>query len=280
MTLATDLSVIFFGFMAAVSWGSGDFSGGVAARRTSVASVLAISHPVGLGLLLILARINGETTIAPNDWIWGLTAGVAGGIALALLYRGLAIGRAGVVAPVTSVIATTLPVIAGITTQGFPGELALIGFALALASVLMVSASDKLDTSGLPYAFGAGLGFGIFFIMIAQVESEALFLPLAVARLASSLLMIGIALSTRRLMRPQTPFAWGAILVAGTLDVFGNMFFSLAERSGRLDVAGVLSSLYPAVTITWAFFLRHERIGRWQLAGIVLGLVAVALIAL
>jgi len=280
LALAPDLSVIFFGLMAAASWGSGDFSGGVASRRMSVSSVLAISHPVGLGLLLILARINGEFTIAPNDWVWGMTAGLTGGIALAMLYRGLAIGRAGVVAPITSIIATSLPVIVGISTQGMPGELSLFGFALALISVLLVSASGRFETSGLAFALGAGFGFGVFFIMIANVESEALFLPLAVARLASSLLMIGFALSTRRLARPGTPLLWGTIILAGTLDIVGNTFFSLAERTGRLDVAGVLSSLYPAVTITWAFFFRHERIGRWQLVGIVLGLVAVALIAL
>lgn len=280
MAFAPELSVVFFSLLAAASWGSGDFSGGVASRRMSVASVLAISHPVGLVLLLILARMNGEVGIAPNDWVWGLVAGAAGGIALAMLYRALATGRAGVVAPVTSIIATSLPVIVGITTAGLPGDLTLIGFALAFVSVLLVSASGAFATSGLSLALGAGLGFGIFFIMIARLESEAVFLPLAVARLASSVLMITVALGTRRLARPSSPMVLGAILLAGTLDVTGNTFFSLAERSGRLDIAGVLSSLYPAVTITWAFLLRGERIGRWQLIGIVLGLIAVALIAL
>ncbi|MCA9908278.1 MAG: DMT family transporter [Anaerolineae bacterium] len=279
MAFAPELSVVIFSLLAAASWGSGDFSGGVASRRMSVASVLAISHPVGLVLLLILARINGEVSIQPNDWIWGLSAGAAGGIALAMLYRALATGRAGVVAPVTSIIATSLPVIVGITTDGLPGDLTLIGFALAFVSVLLVSASGAFATSGLSLALGAGLGFGIFFIMIARIESEAVFLPLAVARLASSVLMITVALGTRRLVRPSSPTLLGAILLAGTLDVTGNTFFSLAERSGRLDIAGVLSSLYPAVTITWAFLLRGERIGRWQLIGIVLGLIAVALIA-
>ncbi|MCL4250248.1 MAG: DMT family transporter [Anaerolineae bacterium] len=280
MAFAPELSVVFFSLLAAASWGSGDFSGSVASRRMSVASVLAISHPVGLVLLLILARINGEVGIEPNDWIWGLVAGAAGGIALAMLYRALATGRAGVVAPVTSIIATSLPVIVGITTAGLPGDVTLIGFGLAFVSVLLVSASGAFATSGLALALGAGLGFGVFFIMIARLESDAVFLPLAVARLASSTLMLTIALGTRRIARPSSLAMWGAILLAGTLDVVGNMFFSLAERSGRLDIAGVVSSLYPAVTITWAFLLRGERIGRWQLIGIVLGLVAVALIAL
>ena len=280
MAFAPELSVVFFSLLAAASWGSGDFSGSVASRRMSVASVLAISHPVGLVLLLILARINGEVGIAPNDWVWGLAAGAAGGIALAMLYRALATGRAGVVAPVTSIIATSLPVIVGITTAGLPGDVTLIGFGLAFVSVLLVSASGAFATSGLALALGAGLGFGVFFIMIARLESDAVFLPLAVARLASSTLMLTIALGTRRIARPSSLAMWGAILLAGTLDVVGNMFFSLAERSGRLDIAGVVSSLYPAVTITWAFLLRGERIGRWQLIGIDLGVVAVALLAL
>jgi drug/metabolite transporter (DMT)-like permease len=163
-----------------------------------------------------------------------------------------------------------------------PGELTLIGFALALVSLALVSASGGpiRDLKGLPQAIGAGLGFGVFFILIANVESEAVFLPLAIARFASSTLMITIALTTRRLRLPDKPIVWLAILLAGTCDIVGNTFFSLAERGGRLDIAGVLSSLYPAVTILWAFVISRERIGRLQVVGIVAGLIAIMLIAL
>ncbi len=282
MAFAADLSVIFFGLLAAFSWGSGDFSGGSAARRLSVASVMAISHPIGLVLLLGLARINGETTIAPNDWFWGGLAGVFGAIGLSLLYQGLAIGRAGVVAPVTSIIATAIPVVVGILWAGWPGQLTMIGFALALISLVLVSTSGGPvgDLKGLPHAVGAGLSFGVFFILIANIESEAVFLPLAIARLVSSSVMLTFALLTRRLRLPGTPLLWLAILLAGTGDVLGNTFFSLAERGGRLDIAGVLSSLYPAVTIMWAFLISRERIGRLQFVGIAAGVVAIMLIAL
>jgi uncharacterized membrane protein len=132
LIIGAEISTILFGVMAAVTWGTGDFSGSQATKRMHVASVQAISHPVGLVLLVILAFINGERGIAPADWFWAVAAGIAGGIGMALLYQALAVGRAGVVAPITSILATALPVIGGITTNGLPAPLILLGFGLAL----------------------------------------------------------------------------------------------------------------------------------------------------
>jgi drug/metabolite transporter (DMT)-like permease len=281
LIIGAEISTILFGVMAAVTWGTGDFSGSQATKRMHVASVQAISHPVGLVLLVILAFINGERGIAPADWFWAVAAGIAGGIGMALLYQALAVGRAGVVAPITSILATALPVIGGITTNGLPAPLILLGFGLALLSVLLVTTGGGVfgELRGVRIAVASGIMLGIFFMLLARTESEAVFLPLALARVASSIFMIGLALGTRSLVLPTNNRLLAAILIAGVCDVLGNMFFVLSERGGRLDIAAVLSSLYPAVTVLWASLIAREKVSTWQFVGIVIGLVAVALIS-
>ena len=80
-------------------------------------------------------------------------------------------------------------------------------------------------------------------------------------------------------MRKRLWIGIGLALVAGAFDTSGNFFFVAATRIGRLDVASVLSSLYPASTILLAIWLLHERTNRRQALGMTAALIAVALIS-
>ncbi|MCL7451949.1 MAG: DMT family transporter [Anaerolineae bacterium] len=272
---------VIFGLASAASWGAGDFSGGLASRRTNVYSVVMLSQSAGLVLLAGLALLLSEPVPSLADMLWAAGAGLAGGLALAALYRGLAIGRMGVVAPMSAVVSAAVPVLFGLFFEGLPGASQILGFGLALGAVWFVSRPDGTAAAGTPelaLALLAGLGFGLFLIVIDRLSSTAVLWPLVTARAASITL---IALTVLFLRQPALP-AWRQlplIVVVGIFDAGGNAFYALAARAGRLDAAAVLSSLYPAATVLLARFILDERLAPRQWAGIAAALLAVVLIA-
>jgi drug/metabolite transporter (DMT)-like permease len=265
---------------SAVTWGGGDFAGGVAAKRANVFRVVAVAHACGLAAMLALALFSGEAVPPAADLWWGAAAGIAGAFGIAALYQALAIGRMGVIAPVASVITGVLPVLVGIRTEGMPDRLQLLGFVLALVSVWLVARPNEYIDShrGLGLAVLAGVMFGLFLIAGKQAGHHGVFWPMVAARLASTSLMCIIVVLSPRDARPLRTVLW-AMVLSGLLDSTGNALFIAATRHGRLDVAAVLSSLYPASTVILARVLLKERISKWQSAGIAGALASVALIS-
>src|SRR5271165_4788962 len=265
---------------AAAVWGGGDFAGGIATKRANVFRVVAGAHACGLLLMLLLAWGTREPFPPLSSLQWGLVAGVSGAFGIAALYKALAIGRMGIVAPVASVLTGILPVLVGIRTEGMPGRIQLAGFALALVSIWLVARPDEEVDShrGLGLAVLAGVMFGLFLVAGKQAGHHGVFWPLVAARTASTLLMLVIVAfsprDTRSLRAALVP-----ILLSGLLDSAANAMFIAATRHGRLDVAAVLSSLYPASTVILARVLLKERLSATQNAGIVGALLSVALIS-
>jgi drug/metabolite transporter (DMT)-like permease len=274
---------IAYGLASAASWGTGDFSGGLAAKRTSVYSVIILSQLVGGIFLITLAVLIKESLPAPEGLFLGSAAGLCGVFGLVALYRGLARGQMGLVAPVAAVVTAILPIIAGILNEGLPSALQLLGFGLALVAVWFLAglgrgASRQWRVLGLPVA--AGIGFGVFFILINQVSDEAILWPLAAARVASVLALSIFIIGRQRGGLPTSRGQFLVIALAGIFDSGGNAFFALATRAGRLDIAAVLGSLYPAATVLLAWLILKERLGRQQWLGILMALAALAFIAL
>jgi drug/metabolite transporter (DMT)-like permease len=264
---------------SALTWGAGDFSGGLATRRAKVAVVVFFSQLIGLALLIALAFITRERMPAATDVLWGAASGIAGLIGLSALYSALSKGNMGLVAPVTGVISTAMPVLFGALSQGLPHPLQMLGFVLAIIAVGLISRTGNGDgrPAGLGLAVIAGVSFGAFLILIAQTGEGAVFWPLAAARTASVICLLFFMLLTRGFAAPAQN-AWVFIALAGVMDAAGNFLFVLAEQAGRLDVAGALSSLYPASTTLLALIFLRERPHRWHVAGIVLTFIAIVLI--
>jgi drug/metabolite transporter (DMT)-like permease len=265
---------------AAAAWGAGDFSGGLATKRADVFRVVAAAHAFGLVMMLALAVITREPVPPLATFGWGAAAGISGGIGIAALYRALAIGRMGVVAPVASVLTAVLPVLVAVKTEGPPDRFQFAGFALALLSIWLIARPDgDVDSHrGLGLAVLAGVMFGLFLVFGQQAGHRAVLWPMVSARAASMSLMLVILAFSARDQRPLRPAA-APILMAGVLDSGANALFIAATQHGRLDVSSVLSSLYPASTVILARLLLKERISRTQNAGMIGALVSVALIS-
>lgn len=270
-----------FALSAAVAWGSGDFLGGMVSRRIGATHTIFLSYTVALIILVIVAFVRREPLPSPVDLTWGALAGLFGMAGFGFLLRGFATGRMGIVAPVSAVLATAIPVIFSIFSEGLPRSLQLIGFGLALVSIWLLSRPEKLGGSpaGLGMALLAGLGFGGFFTALDQISEDAVFWPVAFGRLAACAVMVLFALGTRRALAPQSP-PLGFLILLGCLDVGGNLFFLLAVQAGRLDVAAVLASLYPAVTAILAWLIAREHMAYLQVIGMALAITAIVLITI
>src|SRR5664279_349742 len=266
--------------VAAASWGGGDFCGGLAAKRASVFRVVAVAHGCGLIAMLFMAWLAAEAIPPGIDLWWGAVAGFVGAFGIAALYRALAIGRMGVVAPVAAVITGVLPVLVGFRTEGMPDRIQMLGFALALVSIWLVARpGEKVDSHrGLGLAVLAGVMFGLFLVAGKQAGHHGVFWPLVAARLVSTTLMLVLVAVSPRDPQPLRSVLWPMVL-SGLLDSAGNALFIAATRHGRLDVAAVLSSLYPASTVILARVLLKERMSRSQGAGIIGALLSVVLIS-
>jgi EamA-like transporter family. len=231
-------------------------------------------------LALTLALARGETAPLPMDLVWSVLGGVAGGIGITALYHGLAVGRMGVVAPITAVFAALIPVAAGILLEGLPAPLVLFGIALAIVAVILVSRIDdeQRGPTGLRFALVAGVGLGFFGVFIAQISDGHAFGPLAIIRGTEALLIVAVILVTRSSWRPERRLV-PAIAVVGILDMAGNGAFILAVQAGSLAVAAVLSSLYPVTTVILAAVFLRERVNLTHAVGIAIAVGAIACIA-
>lgn len=275
-----DIWAVFLGLLAALAWGGGDFSGGLAARRASTYAVVWVSQGVGVTALALLAWLTGEVWPGWASTGWGALAGLVGVVGLLALYRALAEGQMGLAAPVSAVVTAALPVAVSLNAEGWPGLARFTGFGLALAAVWLIARAGgplALSWPALRLPLLAGVCFGLFLTFIGQVSKSAVFWPLVAARLTSLVtLTVFIGLTRPALSVPRA--AWPGMALAGVLDGLGNAAYGLAVQTGRLDVAAVLASLYPAPTVLLAWRFLHERLTRPQWAGVALALLAIALI--
>jgi drug/metabolite transporter (DMT)-like permease len=290
-----------FALPAAVTYGIADFAGGLAARRASVLVVTAVAQAAGLlSLLLVIGVVAGRPSQAALGF--GAVAGIAGAAALLLYLRALAVGPMGVVAPLSAVISAGLPLAVGLAGGERLGPVAVLAVAVALVAILLATAGTRKDTAastGLLLGLAAGVGFGLFFVVLDATPPDSGLWPLLAGRVVSVTLLAGLVLRHHLPMPararaaslaggPPPPVGTGGsralgpvllMVVSGVFDTLANVLFLVATRLGDLGISAVLVSLYPVVVVLLARVVLGERLTRTQLLAAVLALAASALLA-
>lgn len=279
--LPPTLAVVVLGLGSSASWGTSDFFGGMLAKRAPLLGVMAITQLIGVVIAIPLFVWHGESVPSGSDVVYSLGSGLFGVIGLGCLYKGLAVGRMGVVAPVAGVLVAGIPVIYGVSTQGSPPVPVVAGIGLAIASVVVISrvpAEGDGRPSGFLWGLGAGLALGALTIVVAQLSHGAVFGPLLIIRSTEAVIGGAVIALTRRAWRVPRGM-WRSALAVGLFDMIGTAAYLTAIQIGPLAVAAVLSALYPAMTVVLAALILRERLTRLHAIGLVGAALAVALIA-
>lgn len=275
---------ILFGLLSAVSWGAGDFAGGLASRKLGAYRAVFYADMLGLLIILPIIAIHQESLPATAILVNAAIGGALGSFGLLVLYYSLSVGKMSIAAPVSALFAALLPVVVGLFTQGLPTAYQLAGFGFALAAVWLTSQGHSDERFQLKHLTDlrlpilAGVGFGCYFIFLhyASKDINSVLWPIIAARAAGTLLMSIVVLARRESFSVARE-AWLVVFLNATLDLAGNFFYIFASQTGRLDISAVLSSLFPGSTIILAWIVLKERITRAQTTGIMLALIAIAL---
>lgn len=278
------MSSIIYGLLSGLSWGAGDFAGGLVSRKLGAYRAVFYSDLIGLVLILCAAYIFREAPPSTAIIINAVIGGVLGTFGLLMLYSALSQGKMSIAAPVSALFSALIPVLVGLFTQGLPTLFQIFGFGFALAAIWMISQGQATERFRLEHLADlrlpllAGLGFAGYFIFLHRASngSDLIFTPMIISRTAGTLIVLFVVLARRSsFVVPRT--AWAVVLTNGLLDVSGNTFFILASQTGRLDISAVLSSLYPGSTVILAWIFLKEKISPKQIMGIISALIAIAL---
>lgn len=290
LAASSPLLSVGLGLVAATTWGGSDFAGGIGTRRWPALLVVASGHLVTLGILFTICFAGGLPAPPRTEFLEAALGGLEGSLALALFYRALAMGAMGLTAALTGLLTALVPVLYGFWSEGLPAPLAAVGLLLGVVAIWLIAHSPRLDKTrhetpplALLYGALAGAGFGVQLILFKLASSGGVLWALTSARIGGVLGLVAILLvawpRNQDGGRIQRGF-WRIGVIAGALDTVGNLGYTVAARSGRLDLAAIISSLYPGFTILLAAMLLRERPSRRQTVGMAVALASVVLMSL
>ncbi|MGZ8563110.1 MAG: EamA family transporter [Candidatus Limnocylindria bacterium] len=269
------------GVGSAVAWGTGDFAGGLAARRAGGMLVTGGAQVIGFLLLLGAVALLRPSPPAASTILLGAIGGVFGGLGLAALYRGLSLGAMGLVSAVSGVGGVLIPLSVGFVLWGTTVQpLQLVGVAFALAAVAAASGATTrgVHRDAVLLAVVAALGFGLWFVFLDRAAEHDQLWALVAARGSAALVIGGTALlrSDRSGLRGVLPL----LGLAGLMDVVANGMVVLSFATIPVGIAAALSGTYPLATMLLAWTLLGEALPRLGLVAVVLAVAGIVLISL
>lgn len=275
---------VLFAALAAVSYGVGDYCGGRSSRDADSFTVTFAGQLFSLVLIGLALASFGDPVPPLRDWLWGAAGGVGGFLGLSLFYLALSKGAMTVVAPLTAMVSSILPVVVGVALGERPNGLGYIGIVIALVGIALVTgavglAHQKVTALIVTLAVLGGCGFGWMYVCLDRAHEDAGMWPLLGARIAS-ITIAGMVVTVRGRGRPSFTGIGGLAIVAGLFDMGANILFVLANHRGLLSLVSVIASLYPVSTIVLALRIDRERVTGSQVAGMALAVTAIALVSL
>jgi uncharacterized membrane protein len=266
----------------ALLWGVGDFLGGLAARRLAVLAVLAISQAIGLAGVTAWLLLSGDSFPGIVELLPAAGAGVAGLVGLGALYRGMAVGAMGIVAPI-SAASPVIPLAFDVAHGDVPGVLQWLGVVLVLTGIAVLS-REPSGVDGSRIAAGVGLAvlaaaaFGLFFVGIDAAADDSVPWAVVVVRTTSVAAALVAVLFTRTSLRVPRGLLL-MLLAIGVFDTAANVAFAAASTEGAIGIVAVLGALYPVVTVALAWVVLHERLSAGRRVGGLVALAGAALVA-
>jgi drug/metabolite transporter (DMT)-like permease len=280
--MASSAATAGLSLLSAATWGGSDFAGGWGARRASSLLITASGQVISMAALVCICLTLRLPVPGAKYLVYAAIGGFEGAFALAIFYRALAMGAMGLTAALTGLLTALIPVIFELFHSGWPGALTSAGLVVGLAAIWMISQAPNGSASATParalmMGACAGTGFGAQLILFKMAAAGGVLWALTSGRIAGA----AAILLTVAIARPKGPWRgfWLAGIISGSFDAVGNLFYMQASQIGRLDVAAVICSMYPAGTILLAGVVLRERPTRQQLAGMGLALGAVALLS-
>jgi drug/metabolite transporter (DMT)-like permease len=276
------LAAVLLALAASASWGVSDFLGGLTSRRLTLATVMGVTTPIGLVVIGILIAVRWHAPPNAIFALWASITGVLGAAGISALYRGLAVGRMGVVAPIAAT-APLIPVAVGLARGERPSALQGVGMGFALVGVVLTgrehdSAASRRVASGAGFGLIAAATFGGSLITLDEAANGDPYWATFVIRMAASVAVAVVLLATRSPVRAPRSL-WPALTVIAVLDIGGTVLFAVSTTKGLISVVSVLVSLVPVFVAFLARFVLRERLERVQLGGAALAVAGVALIS-
>jgi drug/metabolite transporter (DMT)-like permease len=279
---------VALGLAAATTWGGSDFAGGLGARRSPALLITASGHAVTLLVLLAVCAFGSLPVPHRTEFLEGAIGGLEGSLALVLFYRALAMGAMGLTAALTGLLTALIPVLFGLWSEGLPAPLAIAGLILGCLAIWLIAHAPGHNTPPKALLLGAlsGAGFGLQLILFKLAAKDGVLWALTSARIGGVLGMAAILLlawprrNVNGIERPILSGFWRIGILAGVLDTIGNVGYTVAAHTGRLDLAALVSSLYPGFTILLAALILRERPTLRQTLGMAVALGSVVLLSL
>jgi drug/metabolite transporter (DMT)-like permease len=257
-------------FLSSMSWGTGDFFGGLLSRKRNAIAVVLMMQLFGLVFISGYATFTGAWVSGPYLWA-GIGAGLSGTAGLMAFYRALATGTMGVVAPIAA-LGVMVPLAYGLMRGEQPAPLQWMGILIAVIGVMAASGPEltgQASAAPLLYACASAVLFGTAMAFMAAGASESATMTVVVMRVVQVAVAVCFWLVWRGfggIRRSDLP----TTAVVGFFDVAANLMYSAAAAIGPVSTVAVLGSFPPVATAVLGRFVLRERLTGLQYVGVAL----------